>query len=141
MSPLRVLAVAGCRPNFVKLGPLMAEMRRRPEIEPLLVHTGQHYDRELSDLLFRDLDLPANPSLYVHAPARLDPSMAPAGQDTVIGIVPVGHMSENGEQDWAKIRDRARQHVFRRLRTLGVTDLEEHIKFEVNYTPLSWRKR
>jgi phytoene desaturase len=88
-----------------------------------------------------DLTLPANPSLYVHAPARLDPSMAPEGQDTVIAIVPVGHMSENGEQDWASIRDAARQHVFRRLRTLGIADLEAHIKFEVNYTPLSWKKR
>ena len=91
--------------------------------------------------IIRDLSLPANPSLYVHAPARLDPSMAPEGQDTVIGIVPVGHMDENGEQDWATIRDEARQHVFRRLRTIGITDLEKHIKFEVNYTPLSWRKR
>ena len=91
--------------------------------------------------IIRDLGLPSNPSLYVHAPARLDPFMAPEGQDTVIGIVPVGHMSENGEQDWAAIRDEARQHVFRRLRTIGITDLEEHIKFEVNYTPLSWRKR
>jgi len=91
--------------------------------------------------IIRDLDLPTNPSLYVHAPARLDPSMAPEGQDTVIGIVPVGHMSGNGGQDWAKIRDEARQHIFRRLRTVGITDLEDHIKFEVNYTPLSWRKR
>ena len=91
--------------------------------------------------IINDLGLPVNPSLYVHAPARLDPSMAPEGQDTVIGIVPVGHMSENGGQDWAAIRDEARQHIFRRLRTLGITDLEEHIKFEVNYTPLSWKKR
>jgi phytoene desaturase len=91
--------------------------------------------------IIHDLGLPANPSLYVHAPARLDPSMAPEGQDTVIAIVPVGHMSENGEQDWAAIRDEARQHIFRRLRLLGITDLEKHIKFEVNYTPPSWRKR
>ena len=91
--------------------------------------------------IIRDLDLPANPSLYIHAPARLDPSMAPEAQDTLIAIVPVGHMSENGNQNWAEIRDTARQHVFRRLRTLGITDLEEHLKFEVNYTPLSWRKR
>jgi len=91
--------------------------------------------------IIRDLNLPANPSLYIHAPARLDASMAPEGQDTIIGIVPVGHMSENGEQDWAAIRDEARQHVFRRLRTIGIMDLEDHIKFEVNYTPLSWRKR
>jgi phytoene desaturase len=93
------------------------------------------------DSIIRDLSLPDNPCLYVHAPARLDPSMAPEGQDTLIAIVPVGHMSENGDQDWAALRDRARQHVFRRLASLGITDLEDHIKFEVNYTPLSWRKR
>jgi phytoene desaturase len=91
--------------------------------------------------IIHDLSLPANPCLYLHAPARLDPAMAPAGQDTLIAIVPVGHMSENGTQDWAAMRDEARRHVFRRLRALGITDLEEHIKFEVNYTPLSWRKR
>ncbi|HEU0296726.1 MAG TPA: phytoene desaturase family protein [Anaerolineales bacterium] len=88
-----------------------------------------------------DLGLPANPSLYVHAPARLDPSMAPLGQDTLIAIVPVGHISENGEQNWGELRDEARRHVFRRLRTLGIPDLESHIKFEETYTPLSWRKR
>jgi UDP-N-acetylglucosamine 2-epimerase (non-hydrolysing) len=59
VSALRVLTVAGCRPNFVKLGPLLAEMRRRPGLQPLLVHTGQHYDREMSDVFFRDLELPA----------------------------------------------------------------------------------
>ena len=97
--------------------------------------------RENFDSIIRDLDLPANPSLYIHAPARLDPAMAPSGQDTLIAIVPVGHMSANGGQDWGAIRDQAREHVFRRLQTLGITDLEEHIKFEVNFTPLSWLKR
>jgi phytoene desaturase len=97
--------------------------------------------RENFDSIIRNLDLPANPSLYIHAPARLDSTMAPSGQDTLIAIVPVGHMSAKGEQDWAAIRDKAREHVFRRLRTLGIHDLEEHIKFEMNFTPLSWRKR
>ncbi len=78
--------------------------------------------------IIRDLSLPANPSLYIHAPARLDPSMAPAGEDTLIAIVPVGHLSEAGEQDWGAMRDQARQHVFRRLRILGIDDLEEHIQ-------------
>ena len=97
--------------------------------------------RENFQSIIQDLALPDNPSLYVHAPARLDPSMAPPGEDTLIGIVPVGHLDENGEQDWRVIRDRARQAVFKRLALLGITDLEAHIKFEVNYTPLSWRKR
>lgn len=58
MRPLRILAVAGCRPNFVKLGPLLKEARRHEALEALLVHTGQHYDRRLSDVFFRDLGLP-----------------------------------------------------------------------------------
>jgi phytoene desaturase len=93
------------------------------------------------DSIIRDLGLPANPSLYIHAPARLDPNMAPHGQDTLIAIVPVGHMSNHGKQDWAAMRDEARQHVFRRLAALGITDLESHIKFETTFTPLSWKKR
>ena len=97
--------------------------------------------RQNFESIIDDLGLPANPSLYIHAPERLDSAMAPAGQDTLIAIVPVGHMSENGDQDWASIRDQARQHVFRRLATLGITNLEKHIKFEINFTPLSWRKR
>jgi len=97
--------------------------------------------RENFDSIIQDLDLPTNPSLYVHAPARLDSSMAPTGQDTLIAIVPVGHMSTNGDQDWVALRDQARRDVFRRLRTLGIDDMEEHIKFEVNFTPPSWRKR
>lgn len=97
--------------------------------------------RENFDSIDRDLGLPANPSLYIHAPARLDPSMAPRGQDTLTAIVPVGHMSENGGQDWPALRDEARRHVFRRLASLGITDLEQHIKFETAFTPISWRKR
>ena len=97
--------------------------------------------RQNFESIDRDLSLPANPSLYVHAPARLDPSMAPPGQDTLTAIVPVGHMSDHEDQNWGETRDTARQQVFRRLRTLGITDLQSHIKFEETYTPPSWRKR
>ncbi|MGE5252046.1 MAG: phytoene desaturase family protein [Bacteroidota bacterium] len=97
--------------------------------------------RQNFESIIRDPGLPANPSLYVHAPARLDASMAPAGQDTLIAIMPVAHLSENDGQDWGSLRDEARQQVFRRLDSLGIHDLPEHIKFEMSYTPLSWRKR
>ena len=91
--------------------------------------------------IVRDLSLPTNPSLYVDAPARLDPSMAPPGEDTVTAIVPVGHLSDGDERDWGDLRDRARQHVFRRLRAVGITDIDTHIKFEESYTPVSWAER
>ena len=97
--------------------------------------------RENFESIIQHLTLPENPSLYVHAPARLDPSLAPQGEDTLIAIVPVGHINETADQDWDDLRDRARQAVFRRLATLGITHLEEHLKFEVCYTPLHWRKR
>ena len=90
--------------------------------------------------IIRDLDLPANPSLYIHAPARLDPSMTPPGQDTLIAIVPTGHMRPDDSRDWGSLRDKARRHVLRRLKTLGIDDLEEHIKFETAYTPPSWAR-
>jgi phytoene desaturase len=97
--------------------------------------------RQNFDTIVRDYGLPANPSLYVHAPARLDSSMTPPGEDTLSAIVPVGHLSGNEDQDWDELTDQARGHVFRRLRTLGITDLEAHIKFETSFTPLSWQKR
>ena len=100
-----------------------------------------HDYRENFESIVDEQELPANPSLYIHAPARLDPTMAPQGQDTLTAIVPVGHLSEDNEQDWGEIRDQARQHVFRRLASVGITDLEAHIKFETSFTPLSWRKR
>ena len=66
--------------------------------------------------------------------------MSPRGQDTLTAIIPVGHLSENGEQDWSRLRDEARQHIFQRLQTLGIDDLEAHIKCEETYTPISWAK-
>jgi phytoene desaturase len=86
-----------------------------------------------------DFTLPQHPNVYIHAPTRLDPSMAPPDQDTLIAIVPAGHLSANGEQDWGDIRDSARTEALRRLRTVGVTDLEAHLKFEECNTPLTWR--
>jgi phytoene desaturase len=111
-----------------------------PQLAPHTLFLADDFRNNFESII-QKLDLPANPSVYVHAPARLDPATAPAGEDTLIAIVPVGHLDETGQQDWRRIRDQARQAVFKRLVLLGITDLEAHIKFEVNYTPLSWRKR
>ncbi len=58
-TPIRILTVVGTRPNFVKVAPLLDEMSRHPEIEATLVHTGQHYDYEMSKAFFEDLAIPA----------------------------------------------------------------------------------
>jgi UDP-N-acetylglucosamine 2-epimerase (non-hydrolysing) len=56
---MRILTVVGARPNFVKIAPLLDEMGRYPEMEAILVHTGQHYDYEMSKAFFEDLQIPA----------------------------------------------------------------------------------
>jgi UDP-N-acetylglucosamine 2-epimerase (non-hydrolysing) len=55
---MKIILVAGARPNFMKIAPLMAAFQARPEIAPILVHTGQHYDRAMSDLFFQQLGIP-----------------------------------------------------------------------------------
>lgn len=114
--------------------------RHYANLSPHTLFLSDDY-RENFKSIMRDLRLPANPSLYIHSPSRLDPEMAPQGEDTLIAIVPVGHMSINGNQDWGAIKSQARQQVFRRLRLLGIDNFERHIKFEMSFTPLSWRKR
>ncbi|MEX2284994.1 MAG: UDP-N-acetylglucosamine 2-epimerase (non-hydrolyzing) [Gemmatimonadota bacterium] len=54
---MRVLVVAGARPNFIKVAPIIAELQRR-QLELRLVHTGQHYDAAMSDAFFADLGIP-----------------------------------------------------------------------------------
>jgi UDP-N-acetylglucosamine 2-epimerase (non-hydrolysing) len=55
----RIVNIVGARPNLPKIAPLIREMQRHPEIEPLLLHTGQHYDENLSDIFFRQMGIPA----------------------------------------------------------------------------------
>jgi len=55
---MKILNVAGARPNFMKIAPLIHEMRRHRDIEQRLIHTGQHYDVTMSKVFFDDLGIP-----------------------------------------------------------------------------------
>ena len=55
---MKIILVAGARPNFMKIAPLMKELQKHAEFTPMLVHTGQHYDEKMSDLFFRQLNIP-----------------------------------------------------------------------------------
>jgi UDP-N-acetylglucosamine 2-epimerase (non-hydrolysing) len=55
---LRIMSIVGVRPNMMKIAPLLAELRLHKEIEPVLVHTGQHYDYSMSQVFFDQLRLP-----------------------------------------------------------------------------------
>lgn len=61
---LKILNVVGARPNFMKIAPLMAQMKRHREFDVSLLHTGQHYDQKMSKLFFEDLGIP-RPDIYL----------------------------------------------------------------------------
>jgi len=55
---MKVLHVVGARPNFMKVAPVRAALAERQGVHQVLVHTGQHYDAFMSDIFFRQLDIP-----------------------------------------------------------------------------------
>lgn len=57
-SPVVVHLIAAARPNFMKVAPLYHALAREPWCTPKVVHTGQHYDPNMSDAFFRDLNMP-----------------------------------------------------------------------------------
>lgn len=94
--------------------------------------------REGLDSIFRDKSVGINPSFYVHAPTRTDSTAAPLHQDTLSFIVGAGHVDKMKKQDWNELKERTRAAIIRRFKQLGLEDIEEHIKFEICYTPENW---
>ena len=110
-----------------------------PGLEPHMLFLADDYEGGFDAL--KSGELPRLPSLYVHCPTRLDPALAPAGCDSLVAIVPVSHLGIRPEEDWQAVRNWAREAVFDRLASRGITTVKEHIQFETCFTPCSWRKR
>ena len=55
---MKILSIVGTRPNFIKIAALVDEIKKAKNVEHVLVHTGQHYDKGMSKLFFDDLKLP-----------------------------------------------------------------------------------
>jgi phytoene desaturase len=94
--------------------------------------------RDGLDKIFKDKSIGNHPSFYVHAPTRTDPTAAPANHDTLSIIVGAGHIDKKKQQDWDNQKKKTRIAVIQRLMQLGLQDIEEHIKFEICYTPENW---
>jgi UDP-GlcNAc3NAcA epimerase len=131
---VKVLSVVGNRPQFIKSGPLSVALRRRG-IDEVVVHTGQHYDRELSEVFFEELELP--PPAY-----SLDLQTADVGRLTPAIAAAVGAE----RPDWALVYGDTNStlagaraagetpvaHVEAGLRSGDLTMPEEHNRIEVD---------
>ncbi len=56
---MHILHVVGARPNFMKVAPVLRALNACTQVQQTLVHTGQHYDANMSDVFFRQLAIPA----------------------------------------------------------------------------------
>ena len=61
---MKIALVVGARPNFMKVGPVYFELKKHSRYTPLLIHTGQHYDKNLSEIFFTQLGFP-KPDVYL----------------------------------------------------------------------------
>src|SRR6476661_8430350 len=93
---MRILYVVGTRPNFVKTAPVIGALRERdPEGRHAIVHTGQHYDRLMSDVFLEELGVPApdymlevgsgsHAAMTARTMERLEPVLADEAPDLVM---------------------------------------------------------
>jgi len=84
--------------------------------------------------------LPDEPSFYVNVPSRIDPTAAPEGKDTVVVLVPVGHISNVPNIDFDQHVKRAREHVIDTIeKRLKISNFRSMIDHEIVNDPRTWQ--
>nr|AHB14354.1 phytoene dehydrogenase [Rhodotorula diobovata] len=117
--------------------------RKIPELGSHTIFLADEY-RESFDSIFRDHKIPHEPSFYVNVPSRHDPSAAPADKDTVIVLVPVGHISSAlpTSSDWEKVVEETRNKVVGEIEgRLGLSNFRDLIAHETVNTPITWGEK
>jgi phytoene desaturase (3,4-didehydrolycopene-forming) len=127
--------------------------RTVPELSAHNIFLADEY-RTSFDSIFKDHLIPKDPSFYVNVPSRVDPSAAPPGCDSIVVLVPVGHLisdasaTHNGspndpgktKQDWSNIRSRAKAQVLKTIQARIGVDLAPLIIHEQTNDPLTWKQ-
>jgi len=96
---MKFLLVAGARPNFMKIAPIMEAFRKqqhRPGLEIRLVHTGQHYDPKMSNGFFEDLNIP-------HPDINLGVGSGTHAQQTARVMIAFEEVCLNDRPDWVLV--------------------------------------
>lgn len=110
--------------------------RTYPELAHHTILLSSRYEPLLDDVFRRGV-LPSDPSLYLHAPTRSDPSLAPPGHECFYVLAPVPNLAAG--IDWSRARERYRDLVYERLERTCVPDLRRHLVTERLFTPDDFR--
>ncbi|KAI0119084.1 phytoene desaturase [Daldinia grandis] len=127
--------------------------RTVPELQTHNIFLADEY-RESFDAIFDRQSLPQEPSFYVNVPSRIDASAAPEGRDSVVVLVPVGHLPESKgfsepkseglprDQDWEALVNRARRAVLSTVSArTGCESLDKFITHEIINDPTAWEDK
>ena len=93
---IKVIVVAGARPNFIKIAPLMTALAEIRDCIPLLVHTGQHYDAGMSDVFFQELQIP-------HPQYALGVGSGSHGEQTARVMLAFEPLLQHERPDWVVV--------------------------------------
>ncbi|KAH7305023.1 phytoene dehydrogenase [Stachybotrys elegans] len=125
--------------------------RKVPELSTHNIFLAEEY-RESFDAIFDRHSLPDQPSFYVNVPSRVDPTAAPEGCDSVIVLLPVGHLARSkstnlddglpaDEERWEQTVARARASILSIIAARTGLHLEDLIAHEIINTPLTWERK
>jgi phytoene desaturase (3,4-didehydrolycopene-forming) len=122
-----------------------------PELTAHNIFLAEEY-AESFDSIFKKHLIPDQPSFYVNVPSRVDPTAAPEGCDSIVVLVPVGHLFDSKSdlhegaqgkpgisQDWDAMVSTARETILRTIEARLKISLGAHIIDEVVNTPPTWR--
>ncbi|EME86980.1 uncharacterized protein MYCFIDRAFT_29348 [Pseudocercospora fijiensis CIRAD86] len=109
--------------------------------------------RESFDSIFKRHLIPDEPSFYVNVPSRIDPTAAPEGKDSIVVLVPVGHLIEDNQtstptspktttktQDWPSMISLARKTILSTITSRTGVDITPNILHELSNDPSTWKQ-
>ena len=126
-----------------------------PELETHNVFLASEFKDSFDDI-FKRQSIPKDPSFYVNVPSRVDPSAAPKGKDSVVVLVPVGHLLKTSGQgpfadekglepenlqDWEGMINKAREAIFTTVETRTGANLRDSVVTEIINDPYSWESK
>lgn len=95
-TPIRIVTVVGARPQFIKAAPLSLALRAIPGVTERILHTGQHYDPEMSDIFFEQMGIPKPDH-------RLEVGSGSHARQTGLALIGIEDVLRTEEPDWVVV--------------------------------------
>lgn len=120
-----------------------------PELSAHNIFLAENFKSSFDDI-FKRHSLPAEPSFYINVPSRIDRTAAPDGKDSVVVLVPVGHLHNategigldaSNEQDWANLISKARSTILETVKARVGIDIASLITNEIVNDPRVWEEK